>query len=59
MNFAGGGWRRSWSLCEKMPLSRTRGAIFLRWRPDKPPGDCRYERLEVTKPYALEKVFGS
>jgi ATP-dependent DNA ligase len=33
-------------------------AIFLRWRPDKPPRDCRYDQLEVTKPYELEKVFG-
>jgi len=34
-------------------------AIFLRWRPDKPPGDCRYDQLEVTAPYELEKVFGA
>ena len=34
-------------------------AIFLRWRPDKPPQDCRYDQLEVTKPYELEKVFGA
>jgi ATP-dependent DNA ligase len=34
-------------------------AIFLRWRPDKKPRDCRYDQLEVTKPYELEKVFGS
>ncbi|MBW8904162.1 MAG: ATP-dependent DNA ligase [Betaproteobacteria bacterium] len=34
-------------------------AIFLRWRPDKPPDECRYEQLEVTKPYELEKVFSS
>src|SRR3954471_3796072 len=34
-------------------------AIFLRWRPDKPPQDCRYDQLEVTKPYELEKVFAS
>jgi ATP-dependent DNA ligase len=33
-------------------------AIFLRWRPDKPPAECRYDQLEVTKPYALRKVFG-
>ena len=33
-------------------------AIFLRWRPDKPPSDCRYDQLEVTTPYELEKVFG-
>jgi ATP-dependent DNA ligase len=33
-------------------------AIFLRWRPDKGPGDCRYDQLEVTTPYELEKVFG-
>jgi ATP-dependent DNA ligase len=34
-------------------------AIFLRWRPDKPPGECRYDQLEVTKPFQLEKVFAS
>jgi len=33
-------------------------ATFLRWRPDKPPSDCRYDQLEVTTPYELEKVFG-
>jgi ATP-dependent DNA ligase len=34
-------------------------AIFLRWRPDKPPQACRYDQLEVTKPYELDKVFSS
>jgi ATP-dependent DNA ligase len=34
-------------------------AIFLRWRPDKPPRDCRYDQLEVARPYALEKVLGA
>jgi ATP-dependent DNA ligase len=34
-------------------------AIFLRWRPDKPPSDCGYDQLEVTTPYELEKVFGA
>jgi ATP-dependent DNA ligase len=34
-------------------------AIFLRWRPDKQPGDCRYDQLEVTRSYELEKVFSS
>jgi ATP-dependent DNA ligase len=34
-------------------------AIFLRWRPDKPPSDCRYDQLEVTRPYELAKVFAS
>jgi ATP-dependent DNA ligase len=34
-------------------------AIFLRWRPDKPPDECRYDQLEVTKPYELDKVFSS
>ena len=33
-------------------------AIFLRWRPDKQPADCRYDQLEVTTAYELEKVFG-
>lgn len=32
-------------------------ATFLRWRPDKPPRDCRYEQLEVTRPYELESIF--
>ncbi len=34
-------------------------AIFVRWRPDKPPHDCRYDQLEVTAAYELEKVFGA
>jgi ATP-dependent DNA ligase len=34
-------------------------AIFLRWRPDKPPRECTYDQLEVTKPFELEKVFGA
>jgi len=34
-------------------------AIFQRWRPDKPPADCKYDQLDVTPPYELEKVFGS
>jgi ATP-dependent DNA ligase len=32
-------------------------AVFVRWRPDKAPHDCRYDQLEVTTPYELEKVF--
>jgi ATP-dependent DNA ligase len=32
---------------------------FMRWRPDKAPAECRYDQLEVTKPYELEKVFGA
>ena len=34
-------------------------ATFLRWRPDKSPGQCRYDQLEVTPAYELEKVFGA
>ena len=32
---------------------------FLRWRPDKPPTECRYDQLEVTPPYELANVFGA
>jgi ATP-dependent DNA ligase len=32
-------------------------AIFLRWRPDKPPEDCTYDQLEVVTPYELAKIF--
>ncbi len=40
--------------------SRFRHATtFLRWRPDKPPKDCRYDQLAVTTPYELAKVFGA
>jgi ATP-dependent DNA ligase len=34
-------------------------AQFKRWRPDKQPKDCRYDQLEVTPPYELERVFGA
>lgn len=34
-------------------------AFFLRWRPDKRPQDCRYDQLEVTTPYELERIFSS
>jgi ATP-dependent DNA ligase len=34
-------------------------AVFQRWRPDKPPSECRYDQLEVTTAYELEKVFGA
>lgn len=35
------------------------GARFVRWRPDKPPKECRYDQLEVTPAYELERVFGA
>ena len=34
-------------------------AIFQRFRPDKPPSECRYDQLEVTTPYELERVFAA
>jgi ATP-dependent DNA ligase len=33
------------------------GARFVRWRPDKRAEDCRYDQLEVTPPYELQKIF--
>ena len=33
-------------------------AIFLRWRPDKPPRECTYAQLESATPYELKKIFG-
>jgi ATP-dependent DNA ligase len=32
---------------------------FLRWRPEKKTRECRYDQLEVTPAYELEKVFGA
>ena len=34
-------------------------AVFVRWRPDKRPIDCRYDQLEVTTPFELANVFGA
>jgi ATP-dependent DNA ligase len=34
-------------------------AHFVRWRTDKRPMDCRYDQLEVTPAYELERVFGA
>ena len=34
-------------------------ATFLRWRLDKRPAACRYDQLEVARPYQLAKVFSS
>jgi len=34
-------------------------AQFVRWRLDKSPADCRYDQLEVTPAYELERVFGA
>jgi ATP-dependent DNA ligase len=33
------------------------GATFLRWRPDKPPQDCRYDELATVTPYELRRIF--
>jgi ATP-dependent DNA ligase len=32
-------------------------AVFLRWRADKQPSDCRYDQLEVTPPAELAEIF--
>ncbi len=34
-------------------------ATFMRWRPDKPPRECRYDQLEITSAYELRSVFGA
>jgi ATP-dependent DNA ligase len=34
-------------------------AHFVRWRTDKRLEDCRYDQLEVTPAYELERVFGA
>jgi ATP-dependent DNA ligase len=30
---------------------------FQRWRPDKPPSECRYDQLEETAPQELQQIF--
>ncbi len=34
-------------------------AVFLRWRTDKAPADCRYDQLEVVAPAELNELFGT
>jgi ATP-dependent DNA ligase len=34
------------------------GTTFKRWRPDKPPAECRYDQLEETPPALLADLFG-
>jgi ATP-dependent DNA ligase len=34
-------------------------AVFVRWRPDKPPRECGYDQLEVTTAYELAEVFSA
>jgi len=31
---------------------------FQRWRPDRTPESCRYDQLEVTPPFELDRIFG-
>jgi ATP-dependent DNA ligase len=33
------------------------GTTFVRWRPDKPPEDCRYDQLEETAAFELGQIF--
>jgi len=33
-------------------------AVFVRWRPDRRPADCRYDQLEVILPAELAAIFG-
>ena len=35
------------------------GTTFKRWRPDKPPAECRYDQLEETPAFEIAKIFGS
>ena len=40
--------------------SRFRHATtFKRWRPDKPPAECRYDQLEETAPFEIARIFGA
>ena len=32
---------------------------FKRWRPDKPPSECRYDQLEETPAAELKQIFGA
>lgn len=45
---------------DHMQGSRFRhAAVFLRWRPDREPGHCTYDQLEVVPAYELNRIFGT
>jgi ATP-dependent DNA ligase len=33
-------------------------ATFRRWRPDKPPRQCTFDKITATVPYELRQIFG-
>ena len=33
-------------------------ARFVRWRPDKTPGECRYDQMHHPAPAELTEIFG-
>jgi ATP-dependent DNA ligase len=35
------------------------GTTFKRWRPDKPPAECRYDQLEETAAFEIARIFGA
>lgn len=35
------------------------GTTFVRWRPDKPPGDCDYGQVAAIVPFELQEIFGA
>ena len=35
------------------------GTTFKRWRPDKPPAECRYDQLEETPAFEIARIFGA
>jgi ATP-dependent DNA ligase len=35
------------------------GTTFVRWRPDKRPGDCRYDQLAETPAFELSRIFSA
>jgi len=45
---------------DHMQGDRFRHATHLkRWRPDKPPSECRYDQLEETAPIEIARLFGT
>ena len=32
-------------------------ASFLRWRPDKPPKDCKFDQIDTAVPFELKQIF--
>ena len=50
---------RTWPVPPELDNDGAQQSMVMPWRSDKRPQDCRYDQLEVTPAYELDRVFGA